>query len=740
MKNHQPTLHKISVLFVLFFASFMNQVNSQDCISLACNNIIEYPQPLSGEIDTLYPSDFTDGAICPNLAFSENPADTILIIDENSPSSQQVTITDTITLNSCWGTLNLIDCSNDLLSPVAICDNFLHVSLDEDGLATIGSEIIDNGSFDNCSMITLQVRRSQVNPFCDISDGVFGDEIHFCCGDSQDTTGVELLVTDGSGNTAFCFTEVAVRGEFGCANFKGQIFESTSCLFPGDRFLPGWIVTATNAEGISKSGISNETGEYFIYLDPGTYTVSAAGPGDYWSQCQEFYTVVIADVDVEVVLNVGETADISCPIMNIENDAAFFRRCFENTVTFKYANWGTDLAENAYLDISHDPLLSIVSSQLPFQDISPSVVRVQLGDIAAGIVDQFAMQFFVNCDANFGQSLCIKSNIYPDEMCYGNPAWSGANLIGKATCEGDSVKLEITNNSNSQMNTPHRLYVIEEDIIIFMQDFNLLGGETVERAYISNGNTFLIASPQEVGHPNDQWVIAGIEACSQTTVDPSQLGFLNNYALNSGNLHGDILCLPVIGSYDPNDKAASPIGYAGAHKVLPESRINYKIRFQNTGTDTAFTVIVKDVIDTLLDISSIRFGGSSHDYEVVIGTDNELAFVFNNIMLPDSNVNLIGSNGYLTYSIKVSDRADIGSIIYNEAAIYFDFNEPVITNQVFHTIDTNFIEIQLTSGIFNTQKDVEQIIVSPNPASNELYFHWNGQGKATATVFNLIGK
>jgi len=52
------------------------------------------------------------------------------------------------------------------------------------------------------------------------------------------------------------------------------------------------------------------------------------------------------------------------------------------------------------------------------------------------------------------------------------------------------------------------------------------------------------------------------------------------------------------------------------------------------------------------------------------------------------------------------------SVIKNSAAIYFDFNEPVITNQVFHTVNRNFIKIandirELPKGIYFYKVEVE---------------------------------
>ena len=126
-------------------------------------------------------------------------------------------------------------------------------------------------------------------------------------------------------------------------------------------------------------------------------------------------------------------------------------------------------------------------------------------------------------------------------------------------------------------------------------------------------------------------------------------------------------------AYDPNDKQVEPFGYGDENYTLFEDVLDYTIRFQNTGTDTAFTVIVEDVLDPNLDLHTFRPKGASHDYEIVFLENDTIHFVFNDIMLPDSNVNLIESNGYIRFTISLEADIPLGTVITNDAAIYFDF-------------------------------------------------------------------
>jgi len=140
------------------------------------------------------------------------------------------------------------------------------------------------------------------------------------------------------------------------------------------------------------------------------------------------------------------------------------------------------------------------------------------------------------------------------------------------------------------------------------------------------------------------------------------------------------LCQIVVGSYDPNDKGENLGGSISKERVVAGDYITYFIRFQNTGTDTAFNVVVRDTLDNKLDWSSFQMITSSHPYTLQIDDQNKLIWTFYNIKLPDSNVNEPASHGYIAYRIKADNSLNIGATFLNRASIYFDFNLPVHTN------------------------------------------------------------
>jgi uncharacterized repeat protein (TIGR01451 family) len=68
----------------------------------------------------------------------------------------------------------------------------------------------------------------------------------------------------------------------------------------------------------------------------------------------------------------------------------------------------------------------------------------------------------------------------------------------------------------------------------------------------------------------------------------------------------------VTGSYDPNEKVArtSSGSSATSYYIDQDEWIDYVLRFQNTGTDTAFNVVVTDTIAAELDLATFIQGAA----------------------------------------------------------------------------------------------------------------------------------
>lgn len=163
-----------------------------------------------------------------------------------------------------------------------------------------------------------------------------------------------------------------------------------------------------------------------------------------------------------------------------------------------------------------------------------------------------------------------------------------------------------------------------------------------------------------------------------------------------------------VGSYDPNDKSVAPEGNIDPTHL----DLNYHVRFQNTGTAPAYNVIIKDILDQNLDLNTLEINSTSHQpMQLILDDNREARFEFMNIMLPDSGTDYEGSMGYVNYSIKRKPNLPLGTEIKNTAAIYFDFNDPIITNT---TVNTIYLK---STTVVHTQVKDANIIVYPNPTN-----------------------
>jgi len=192
-------------------------------------------------------------------------------------------------------------------------------------------------------------------------------------------------------------------------------------------------------------------------------------------------------------------------------------------------------------------------------------------------------------------------------------------------------------------------------------------------------------------------------------------GLITAFWLDKGPLESDFDCRQVIGSYDPNLKSAVPAGAGLNYTITANRPVQYTIDFQNTGTDTAFTVVIRDTLSPWLDPAGIRPGAAGHPYNWSLSGQGILTVTFPNILLPDSNVNEAASHGFVQFTIDQKRDNKPGTRIENSADIYFDFNAPIRTNTVFHTVEKDFLPTAT-----HRPANLPVLNIWPNPAAERL--------------------
>lgn len=204
----------------------------------------------------------------------------------------------------------------------------------------------------------------------------------------------------------------------------------------------------------------------------------------------------------------------------------------------------------------------------------------------------------------------------------------------------------------------------------------------------------------------------------------------DNNQINEVDYHSELNC-----AYDPNDKLVIPNNIGPVEYTLFGDTLFYTIRFQNTGTDTAFNVRIEDQLDDNLDLNSFKLMSASHQTRVILDQSSLATFYFDNIQLPDSTTNELLSHGYVKFSILPKPDLSEQTIIENEAGIFFDFNPPIITNTTTNLLVSEypFTVYEMPPSCFGSA-DGSLSVIFPDDSLN---YQWS-TGDTISTLANLV--
>jgi uncharacterized repeat protein (TIGR01451 family) len=526
-----------------------------------------------------------------------------------------------------------------------------------------------------------------------------------------------------------------------CGIITGNLFwdQNDDCVEnTGDESLQGWTVAAYGQLDTFYA-TSQADGSYQILVLPDTFQVEALAPNNLFTNCSGTQEVVIENTMDAGTADFGFQTEVLCPFLTVDLGLPALRVCSVRPGSVTICNKGTEAETDVRVEINLDEKLEITSSDSSFTQNSDGTYIFPIGTLEPQTCVFIPFLVKTSCDAIIGESLCGEAIALPDTICQSpNPLWSGASLELTGECDTDSIRFSIRNIGGGTMVAAKQYIVIEDAAIMRISDpFQLSPFESLSGAVAATGATIRIEVPQEDFHPGNSMPSITLESCGD---EPGSLGFVNMFSMNDGDSNIDIDCGTALNSYDPNDKLAYPLGYGSAHYVEANTDIEYRIRFQNTGNDTAYTVVLLDTLSSYLDPGTFVAGTASHPYTYEIFENGMLRFTFDNIDLPDSTTNEPASNGFVEFTISQMPDLPLGTVIENQAAIYFDQNPPIFTNTTFHTIGEDFI-------LVNTQEIIEpgaQVNVFPNPftttATLELELPDNDYRNLELTIYDLAGK
>jgi uncharacterized repeat protein (TIGR01451 family) len=466
--------------------------------------------------------------------------------------------------------------------------------------------------------------------------------------------------------------------------------------------------------------------------------------------------------------NFGYFSNNPCSDPYITIHAPFLRRCLPNQKIYISAcneTTATGTLSASYTDVQLNPLMTVTASSLPFTSLGNSVYRFQTGNINPGQCVNFNITVTISCNAMLGQTLCMNGNLYPVESCAldtipSNPPsgggvstgggaldglpepctlpWDQSSLSVDGWCGNDTIYFTITNTGElggGDMECYSPLWVTVDGVVTFTDSIMIQGGQTITYSFPGDGATWILNAAQHPHHPGNSNPNAHVEACGDLSNWTPDL--VNDFPQDDADPVVDIYCGVVTGSYDPNDKTGYPNGVTDQYYIQPNQQMQYVIRFQNTGTDTAFTVVIRDTLDTDLNIFTVTPGVSSHNYEFRMYGPRVLEWTFNNILLPDSTTNEPESNGFVTFHVEQVPDLAPGTEITNDADIYFDFNAPITTNTTVHRIYEGFVSV---AALEEMSKEEAGILVYPNPNNGEFTIVQENNSVGNYSIFDQQGR
>lgn len=498
----------------------------------------------------------------------------------------------------------------------------------------------------------------------------------------------------------------------------GKIYQDTdlNCLAgPDEKPLAGILVRADPGPYF---GISDVAGHYVIPVDTGTYTVSSL-------LSEETGRIIVPSCPVDVDKPVRITSygsqgigpDLghqvtASPILQVAVGSSRRRRCFRNMTTVSYANSGFAAAKDAKVTVQLPEHVLFVSANFPHVKDARGNFVFSIGDLQPGQRGAILLVDSVSCaDPSIRNlTVCTKAWITPVPAYPAPATWNRADITVTAnTVSEDQARFVIRNIGTGDMTDSLQFRVYQDMDLALVNKYKLAARDSLVLRITPHDRVVRVEVDQPHGHPVKAMAGANVEKKARVA---SALPSLAMMAYPPDDPEPEIAqdCQPIIDSFDPNDKQVVPAGITPEHFTPTNTPLRYTIRFQNTGTDYAYRVVVVDTLAADLDLSTLQVEAVSHSYRLTVSGKAKpvLTFAFDNIMLPDSARDQAGSNGFIQFSIKPRASLPAKTKIENYADIFFDYNEPVRTNTTVNRIFDMPLEVKADNQLLT-----RDIITSP---------------------------
>lgn len=480
------------------------------------------------------------------------------------------------------------------------------------------------------------------------------------------------------------------------AVLSGQSFfdADENCLFDaGELPLEGQIIRISG-NGMDWITRTHTGGRYRIALPEGAYEVNAVAGQEIWTACPA--EPVTLEAGAAATQNAGLIAAISCPWLRVELSTAALEPCQPADYHIEYQNNGTSQAQSAQIELTLDPWMTFETAGIPWDSPDGIHYYFDLGDLDPGASGRFSVRVFLSCDALPGQAHRLEARIQPDYLAClpPNPAWDGSSLRLEGRCEQDSLRFELINDG-AGMQESMQFIVIEDDMIMRQEPFQLGSGGTLPLAWEGTGATYRVEFSQSTGHPGLGRPSLALEACGTDGNGNFSTGFTTVFAEDEADDFVSVSVLESLDDINPFYKDGYPKGYRQKRQIEAGELLDYQIRFQNTGTDTLPRIAVIDSLSGNLDWTTFVPGPCSSPCIVKLVPGTGAVFLMDQADLAP------GEGGFIHFRIRTREDLPDGTIIRNPAEIYLDLQPAATVITSYHTIGSGFVEsipLQTTSA------------------------------------------
>ena len=436
------------------------------------------------------------------------------------------------------------------------------------------------------------------------------------------------------------------------------------------------------------------------FIPYNTYTISLDTSHHLWkNSCDPDTIITNGQPDMDVGTFFVEPK-YNCAYPNISIHTRGFRVCDTIPIVIQIENDATSTSSipSSTVIAFIDTNLTVLSASHNFTNLGNGSFQFSIPTINQGNKIKIVFQARVKCSLVIGTTLCLNAKLNPTQACYLDSTpnytlnkcsapYDNSNYKIVSACDTDSVKFTITNIGTGNGICFAPMFIFLNGIIYIKDSIKLNAGQYRIIKLPRSGHTWSLLVSQHPLMPGKSNPISSVERCGD--LNNWQSGIPSQFPQDNDSRYLYNYCNQIRNSYDPNDKIVLPTGHGSNHFIRPNIKMEYTINFQNTGNDVARLVVLKDTISPFLNNKSFRNLISSHEYTHHWESSGVSVWTFRNINLPDSHTNLKASQGFIKYEINQMTNLANMTVVDNKAYIYFDYNPPIITNNVSNTILDN---------------------------------------------------